>query len=399
MKIRRSFVLLLLTTLLVACGGGALQLATGGIGGTGISTGSITAFGSIFVNGVEYDISQASLIRDGVPASSGQNEYQIGEYVTVKGTVNADGVTGTATEVVFNNELEGPVTLASTDGLSIEIMGQTVHTNLLTVFHGFTQLQAVLVGDSIEVSGIRDAQGHILASSLTLKPPTSMLEIYGTAQQVDMSSQTFRIGNLTVNYAGAALIGDVPVNGQYLEVKSVQDLQAGVLIASEVKQEQQYQVFAEGNKVELEGVISYFVSPASFVVNGQAITTNAQTVFEDSAASNLSLNALVEVDGTVNAQGVVVADEVSIRNSSGNQLVERAGTISSIDLVAKSFVLMSGNVITVDASTIWEDESAYAIAQMNFSYLNMGDFLEVKTKTLSDGKLLALRVQRKDGRG
>jgi hypothetical protein len=398
MKIRRSFVILLLTMLLVACGGGALQLATGGIGGTGISSGPITAFGSIFVNGVEYDISQASLIRDGVPTSSGQNAYQVGEYVTVNGTVNADGITGTATEVVFNNELEGPVTLASTDGLSIEIMGQTVHTNLLTVFHGFTQLQALVVGDSIEVSGIRDAQGNILASSLMLKPGFSGLEIYGTAQEVDTSSQTFRIGNLTVNYAGAALSGDVPANGQYLEVKSVQDLQAGILLASEVKQEQQYQVFSEGKEIDLEGVITSFVSPASFAVNGQAVTTNAQTVFEDGVASNLSLNALVEIDGTVNAQGVLVAEEVSIRNSSSSQISERAGTITSIDPVAKSFVLMSGNVITVDASTIWEDESAYAIAQMNFSYLNVGDFLEVKTKTLSDGKLLALRVQRQDGR-
>jgi hypothetical protein len=231
-----------------------------------------------------------------------------------------------------------------------------------------------------------------------LKPGFSGLEIYGTAQEVDTSSQTFRIGNLTVNYAGAALSGDVPANGQYLEVKSVQDLQAGILLASEVKQEQQYQVFSEGKEIDLEGVITSFVSPASFAVNGQAVTTNAQTVFEDGVASNLSLNALVEIDGTVNAQGVLVAEEVSIRNSSSSQISERAGTITSIDPVAKSFVLMSGNVITVDASTIWEDESAYAIAQMNFSYLNVGDFLEVKTKTLSDGKLLALRVQRQDGR-
>ncbi len=60
------------------------QLATGGIGGTGISSGPITAFGSVFVNGVEYDIDQATLTRNGQPAS-GQNEYRIGEYVTVKG--------------------------------------------------------------------------------------------------------------------------------------------------------------------------------------------------------------------------------------------------------------------------------------------------------------------------
>ena len=94
MKIRTLFTALLLAVLLAACVGSGLgQLATGGIGGTGISSGPITAFGSVFVNGVEYDIDQATLTRNGQPAT-GQNEYRIGEYVTIKGTVNADGVTG-----------------------------------------------------------------------------------------------------------------------------------------------------------------------------------------------------------------------------------------------------------------------------------------------------------------
>ena len=34
----------------VSCGGGGSQIAGGGIGGTGISQGPITQFGSIFVN-------------------------------------------------------------------------------------------------------------------------------------------------------------------------------------------------------------------------------------------------------------------------------------------------------------------------------------------------------------
>ena len=136
MKIRALFSIVSLVMLLAACvGGGSLQLATGGIGGTGISSGPITGFGSVFVNGVEYDIDTATFTRNGQPAT-GQHEYRIGEYVTVKGNVNADGLTGTATELAFSNQLEGTVTAVSTDGVTLGIMGQVVRVNALTVFHG-----------------------------------------------------------------------------------------------------------------------------------------------------------------------------------------------------------------------------------------------------------------------
>ena len=152
MKIRQLLTLLSLVWLLVACNASNnFQLAEGGIGGTGISAGPITAFGSVFVNGVEYNVDQATFTRNGQWVS-GQQEYRIGEYVTVKGTVNADGITGNATEVNFNSDLQGIVTAVSTDNITIGIMGQTIQVNSLTVFHGFNQLVDLAVGNVMEVS-------------------------------------------------------------------------------------------------------------------------------------------------------------------------------------------------------------------------------------------------------
>ncbi len=71
---------------LTACGGGT-QVAGGGIGGTGISQGSITAFGSVWVNGVEFDTSNASILRNG--SSVTQSDLAIGMVVTVDGSVNS----------------------------------------------------------------------------------------------------------------------------------------------------------------------------------------------------------------------------------------------------------------------------------------------------------------------
>ena len=322
MKIRAMVVSMLLAVLLVACvGSNSLQLATGGIGGTGIASGPITGFGSIFVNGVEYEIDTATLTRNGDPAT-GQNEYRIGEYVVVKGTVNADGLTGTATEVAFSNELEGTVTAETTDGVSIGIMGQVIRTNALTVFHGFTQLAELAVDNVVEVSGVRDGQDVLLATSMTLKQlryePGTVTELKGLVRQLDAVNKTFLIGGLLVDYSsavwkdfGAATLA----NGQYVEAKTRQVLQGNRLLAYEIELENEYDHYDNGAKVELEGVVTRFVSIADFSVNRQAVVTTATTEFEDGAASALRLNALVEVEGKINAQGILVADEVSVKDA------------------------------------------------------------------------------------
>ena len=81
---------------MAACGGGT-QLAGGGIGGTGISQGSITAFGSVWVNGVEFDTTNAAISRDG--STVAQDDLHIGMVVTIDGSINSDGVSGTGTSV------------------------------------------------------------------------------------------------------------------------------------------------------------------------------------------------------------------------------------------------------------------------------------------------------------
>ena len=104
----------MLATLLSASGGGrggdslASSGSGGGIGGTGYSSsGTIDGFGSIFVNGVEFETDEALIELDGKTATAG--ELGLGMVVLVTGTVNEDGITGNATHVVFDDEVEGPV--------------------------------------------------------------------------------------------------------------------------------------------------------------------------------------------------------------------------------------------------------------------------------------------------
>ena len=53
--------------LLGGCGGGdPFSVAEGGIGGTGISTGTVTGIGSIKVNGVTFNTDNAAIYVEGI---------------------------------------------------------------------------------------------------------------------------------------------------------------------------------------------------------------------------------------------------------------------------------------------------------------------------------------------
>ncbi|MGB0848831.1 MAG: DUF5666 domain-containing protein [Thiolinea sp.] len=386
--------------LLSACAdSGNTQLAEGGIGGTGISAfGTITGFGSIWVNGVRYDVSSASFTRDGASAS-GQSDYRIGEVVTIKGSVNADGVSGVANSVEFDDLLEGTVSQASSDGNTLQVLGQTVMTDARTVLHGFALLTDLQAGNVVEVSGYRQGQ-TIRATSIVLKqtsftPNQSVLEVKGTISNVDLVAKTFQLGQWIVDYSGAslALPNNTPQNGQYVEVESTQALQGNRLIAAEVELEDEYPSFGEGQEVELEGVVTAFTSSVQFSVNGQRVVTNASTRFEHGIAADIQLNSLLEVEGSINASGVLVATEVSLKQSDSSASSEIEGRILTLDQAGRTLTLGASTVV-VDNNTRITEEVNDRYLSLSFTDLRVNDEIEVYGSRLSDGRILALTIER-----
>ncbi len=81
--------------LLFSCGGSGGPSTGGGIGGTGIiSSGTVSAYGSIFVNGTEFDTSDAVIIVNGENVGTGdqiaRDYLDIGKVVLVEGTGDMD---------------------------------------------------------------------------------------------------------------------------------------------------------------------------------------------------------------------------------------------------------------------------------------------------------------------
>jgi hypothetical protein len=97
--------------LVTACGGGSSAGSTAGIGGTGITYGPVTGFGSVLVNSVEYDTSAATFSVEDSSAGIDQRDLGVGMLVTV----THDGGS-TAKSVSYSDNAKGPV--ANLDALN-----------------------------------------------------------------------------------------------------------------------------------------------------------------------------------------------------------------------------------------------------------------------------------------
>lgn len=400
MKLFRSVTgALLMVAGLVACDDTSLNLAEGGMTGTGISVGSITGFGSIWVNGVRYDVSNAMFTRDGASVA-GQSDYRIGEVVTIKGSVDADGVSGVAGSVEFDDVLEGTVSQTSTDGKTLQVLGKTVSADARTVLHGFTLLTDLQAGNVVEISGYRQGQA-IRATSITLKQSSftanqSMLEVKGTVSNVDLVAQTFQLDQWGVDYSSARLElpGNTPQAGQYVEVKSNLAPQGNRLTASEVELEDERPVFDSGQELELEGIVTAFTSSVQFNVNGQPVITNASTRFEYGIPADVKLNTQLEVKGAINANGVLVAEEIELLQRSESDSSELEGRITALN-PATLEISLSGMTVLVDNRTSLVDEINDRYVSLQFADLRVNDFIEVDGSRLNDGRILALKIERK----
>ncbi len=134
-----------------------------GVGGTGISAGdtgvigTITGFASICVGDVEIHYDARSAVRiDGRSASAA--DLAVGQVVEV--VANGSGDELTARQIGVRHVVAGPVTRVDADRNEIDVIGQTVRLAAATA-SDFT------VGSTVQVSGLRQADGVIAASRIT----------------------------------------------------------------------------------------------------------------------------------------------------------------------------------------------------------------------------------------
>ncbi|MEW6441686.1 MAG: DUF5666 domain-containing protein [bacterium] len=296
-----------------------------GVGPAGsIFFGTIEGFGSVIVNGIELDASRAVFSKDDVFHGVGEADLRPGMVVMVRGTVNQDGVTGTASRVEYRDILEGTVKEIDLAGNRLVMLGQNVFVDANTVFGGISGIAQLAWGNVAEVSGFFDSGGDIRATYIEFKKieldPPDVLEIKGTIANLDTAAQTFSLSGLTVPYRTADLIGIPPgglANGMFVEVRSTHRPLDVHLEASEVRAIDRFGDFRteHGTEAEVEGLVTAVTSPAELEVNAQPVRITDQTAFEGGTSADLALNRRLEVEGTLDDSGVLVAQQVRFEDS------------------------------------------------------------------------------------
>ena len=371
---------------------------TGGIGRTGIAQGPISTFGSVVVNGVRYDTSSATFTING--AAGSQDDLSVGQVVTVSGTIDDNGTDGSADTVNFDDNVKGPVESIDIAMSRIVVLGQTVLINAETSFDDSispASIDGLSVDDIVEVSGLVDADGQITATRIEDKPADTELEVLGIVSQLNAGNFMFNINDLVVDYSSATLdnfSGGQINDGDFVEAKGTSLGGNGELLASRVEAKNALPDVVDGDHIEIQGFITRFASAQDFDVTGFPVTTTGSTVYEGGSEADLGLNIKVEVEGDVNANGVLVATKVDIRRA---KAVRATANVDSVNSAANSLVVL-GITVNVDEITRIEDKSDADIDPLTLADINAGDYVEVRGDEFpaGSGDILATILERED---
>jgi hypothetical protein len=231
-----------------------------------------------------------------------------GVLVVVVGTVSNGTLTASQVQFLPGGPGGGSVTISGTISSFVSVSNFTVSGQRVDASSAsFSNGNAGNLANGRNVSVQGTIQGGVLVAQSVVfaqAPPTT-LDIQGTISSFSGIS-SFVVSGQIVNAAQATFSGGSAsglANGVRVDVKG--PLQSGVLIATSV----QILSGGGGQEAEVHGLITNFVSISNFTVAGRVIdATNAH--FDDGNASKLANGASVEVHGSLNGAGVLVASEV-----------------------------------------------------------------------------------------
>ena len=218
----------------------------------------------------------------------------------------------------------GTVSNASTQRFQVKVEGTNVSTT--TNSHGQFTLNGVPSGNvtlhfvsngvdvRLEVSGLTEGMTmritvHINGSHATMARAPNEITLSGTIESI--ADPNFTISGLTVitNADTKLKQGGHTINfadlavGQLVRVQGTLDTDGNV-VATLVQV-----VSPEQAQIRIRGLIDS-ITPPDLTISGLTITTDANTHFQGTSLANLAVGDAVQVDGTLQADGTVLARSI-----------------------------------------------------------------------------------------
>jgi hypothetical protein len=328
----------LAAAVLFGCGGG---VGTGGTGDYVLSV--ITGFGSVIVGGVEFDDATARVLDDdGAPVVRSGNELGLGMTVEVDGSTivsTASGNAAAASTIRIATAVLGPVeTVDATTG-TLTVLGQQLQINAATVFgqslHGGAA--ALHAGDVVAGYALPDATGgRYVATRIDTAQGATTYRLRGVVAALDATLHTLEIGGVTLSYASASGIPEDLANGKLVRVRLSRARIAGQWSADAFGPALTQPAQAEGALVE--GLVTSYSGASSFVVDGMPVDASQAVI--SSGSPPIGADVYVSIEGRVSGGKLIAASvKVSDRSAIGARTYSLSGTVSGLDLTAKTFVV------------------------------------------------------------
>jgi hypothetical protein len=389
-KYTQSALAAVLISTLAACSSGGGDSGSAGLGTTDVtSSGAITAFGSVIINGVRYETENSRIISedDGREIAVNPSDDQLkqilglGEVITVRGT-RTDDSNGVANTIRVDDELVGEVTVVNPDG-SFEVLGQTVSVTPDTIIDDSiieaargganvpadqrlgdlpeTLDQLIAAGMVVEVNGFPSQNG---VEATRIEDVTDLAvggglddEVKGFVSQL-VPGSSFKINNLTVHYDVSVLddedfAGRDLAEGDFVEVHGDPDGNASSMNATRIELEDDLvdDDFTSG-EVEIEGVIQKVTPDAIgtggiIVINGEEIRVDDVSLFAEGLR--------IEVKGVMLSDGSILV--VRLEDESEDTVRTEDEVVSSVPGANGSFTTRLGITVTPSDRSRLEDDT------------------------------------------
>jgi len=270
----------------IARGGiGGTGAPEGGLGGTGI-VGTITGFASICVNGVEVHYEEAvPVTENGV--SSKTARLAVGQVVAVEAGTSSRGLE--ARNIAILNAYEGPLTSLPTPSSPLRVMGQSVR--LAPNANVDAGLRA---GEPVRVSGLRGAQGEVVATRIERAPGMREVSAIGTIDRKE-------------SLLGLALSGNAPADGRETLVRG--QWTGTTLQVTQSRSDPSIPFVGRVKDAIVEGLVLDRLD-SLVMISGFSVELDGSTEFSGGEATDLNTNRRVRVSGVFRGAREVKATRI-----------------------------------------------------------------------------------------
>lgn len=406
-QLTRRLALPLLTVLagiLAGCGGGGSSPAPA-IEENAVTVGTITRFGSVVTNDVIWQVDHARVQIDGV--RGGLTDLGVGDVVAITGDLDDTRLAGIASRIELRHAVQGPITAIDRFGaggssgfsseLVIEVLGQWIVLDNSTIYGPEivpAKPEGLAVGDTVSITGFPGtvlvgftppelgfsvfSNVHVWrARRIEKRSRPVPLIVSGVVRDVDSAARRFRVGELSVDYAGVAPVpsADTVAGNARLWVRGKRTGPAGELLATEVlKVSSPVEGLATGAWVDVEG---RFENRAELPFGATDIEVGGVPM-DLATLLEPGNGQIFRAQGLLGENGRVAGAPVSTLTCEAFPANLRLrAPVDSVDVAGAALVIM-GQRIEITTATQFHDRRGSRRQQVSLGDLVAGEWLDVR---------------------